>query len=707
MTLQNFHTVTTTSTQLDDINVRFVQTFGAVPQRGQGGRGRGGGGGRGGPGGRGGTSNLNIAIHYRHSDSTAANPLPTLGGESKLSAWDVPVSYSFTKAGFFQTLRGDFNHQQTDTLNLFAYNTNVASLAGIQGVSTDPFDYGSPNLSFSQFASLRDTNPATLTNRTLAIGDTIVKTHGRSTWRFGGDYRDIRSDSRIDTNARGSFVFTGAYTGVDFGDFLLGRPQQASVQFGPGLEQFRSTSWDLFVQDDWRVSDKITINAGLRYEYFSPVAESDNRLVTLDVPPDFSAAVPVVAGATGPYSGPLPDTIVRPFRTGFAPRLGAAWRPKQGWVLRGGYSINYNSSNYATIAQQLAGQPPFATANTVLAAVGVPIPLSTALCNPNPGVPCDTPFGTTTNSYAVDPNYRMGYVQIWNLDLQHDLSRTVQVGIGYTGTKGSDLDVQLAPNRGPNGLIIPDISPYIYEQSGAYSILESMTLRVRKRLSNGWGAGATYILSKSIDDASTIGGGGVVVAQNPLDLGAERGLSSFDQRNRLNADFTYELPFGDKKKWFDSGTPAAILGNWQFNGTVQLASGTPFTARILGGVGDVAGGVNGTLRADYNGQPISLSDPTTTLFFNKSAFSPPAPGTFGDSSRNMIIGPGTSVLNLGLTKNINFSATRGLSVQVLANNVLNTVQFASIDTVVNSRTFGYVTAARSMRKFQILTRLRF
>jgi hypothetical protein len=172
-------------------------------------------------------------------------------------------------------------------------------------------------------------------------------------------------------------------------------------------------------------------------------------------------------------------------------------------------------------------------------------------------------------------------------------------------------------------------------------------------------------------------------------------------------DFTYELPFGDKKKWFDSGTAAAILGNWQFNGTAQLASGTPFTARVLGGVGDVAGGVNGTLRANYNGQPISVSDPTTTLFFNTSAFTIPAPGTFGDASRNTITGPGTSVLNLGLTKNINFSASRGLSVQVLANNVLNTVQFASIDTVVNSRTFGYVTAARSMRRIQILTRLRF
>jgi hypothetical protein len=197
------------------------------------------------------------------------------------------------------------------------------------------------------------------------------------------------------------------------------------------------------------------------------------------------------------------------------------------------------------------------------------------------------------------------------------------------------------------------------------------------------------------------------VAQNDQDLAAERGLSSFDQRHRFNGDFTIELPFGEKKKWFESGMAASILGNWQFNGTVQLASGTPFTARVLGGFGDVAGGVNGTLRANYNGQPIAVSNPTTTLFFNTSAFTTPLPGTFGDAGRNTIIGPGTSVMNLGLTKNINFSATRGMSIQALANNVLNTVQFASIDTVVNSQTFGYVTGVRSMRKFTILTRLRF
>jgi hypothetical protein len=471
------------------------------------------------------------------------------------------------------------------------------------------------------------------------------------------------------------------------------------VQFNPNPVSFRSTSWDLFLQDDWRVRDTITVNAGLRYEYFSPLSEANNHLETLDAASGFTAAAPVAAGAISPYSGLLPDTVVRPFRDGFAPRVGVAWRPKQGTVVRTGYGINYNSSVYQYIAQQLANQCPCAVTNTLLASATTSVPFETALQNVQPG--------STLPIYGVDPGYRLGYVQIWNLDLQRDLTRTVQLGIGYNGTKGSNLDILRAPNRGPTGLLIQGVPPFIWESSGADSIMHSLTLRLRRRLTNGLAMGGTYILSRSIDDASSVAGGGGTVAQNDQDLAAERGLSSFDQRHRFSGDFTIELPFGSNKRWFNSGAAAAALGNWTLNGNAALASGTPFTARVLASIADVSKGVNGTLRANYNGQPISISDPTAAVFFNTSAFSIPLPGTFGNAGRNTIIGPGTSSMNLGLTKNITFDQTRGLSIQLLASNVFNTVQFASIDTVVNSPTFGQVTAVRPMRRIQLLFRFRF
>jgi hypothetical protein len=696
----NYHNVTTTTSQLDDINIRFVKTFGVVPQRGgRGGGGGGIGGGRGGAGaGRPGASNLNVSIHYRHSDNSNANPLPALGGQSTISAWDVPVGYSFTRLGMTHSLRFGFNQQRTETTNLFANSLNLAANAGVLGVSADPFDWGAPNLSFSDIASVRDTNPSTRTDRTVSAGDTITKVRGKQTLRFGGDYRTIRADSRTDANARGSFVFTGLYTGSDFADFLLGFPQQASVQFNPNPVSFRSTSWDLFVQDDWRATDTITVNAGLRYEYFSPLSEASNHLETLDAAAGFTAAVPVAAGASSPYSGLLPDTIVRPFRDGFAPRVGVAWRPKPGTVVRTGYGINYNSSVYQYIAQQLAAQCPCAVTNTLLASADTLVPIETALQHVQPG--------STLPIYGVDPNYRLGYVQVWNLDVQRDLTRIVQLGIGYNGTKGANLDILRAPNRGPTGLLIPGVPPFIWESSGADSIMHALTLRLRRRLTKGLAMGATYTLSRSIDDASSVAGGGGTVAQNDRDLAAERGLSSFDQRHRFAGDFTIELPFGANKRWLNSGAAAAALGNWTLNGNATLASGTPFTARVLGSISDVSGGVNGTLRANYNGQPISITDPTSAAFFNTAVFSIPAPGTFGNAGRNTIIGPGTSSMNLGLTKNITFD-TRGLSIQLLASNVFNTVQFASIDTVVNSPTFGQVTSVRPMRRMQLLFRFRF
>ena len=189
--------------------------------------------------------------------------------------------------------------------------------------------------------------------------------------------------------------------------------------------------------------------------------------------------------------------------------------------------------------------------------------------------------------------------------------------------------------------------------------MNSMTLSIRKRQSNGFGAGATYTLSKSMDDASSIGGGGTVVAQNPQDLGAEWGLSSFDQRHRFTGNVIVDLPFGEGKPWLTDGTSAALLGNWQLTGVVQAASGTPFTARVLGNIGDVATGVNGTLRPNYDGQPIAVGDPTVGLFFNTGAFEIPTSG-YGNAGRNTIIGPGTFNVNLGVMRSVTLGQNRVL-----------------------------------------------
>src|SRR5205085_9769789 len=172
------------------------------------------------------------------------------------------------------------------------------------------------------------------------------------------------------------------------------------------------------------------------------------------------------------------------------------------------------------------------------------------------------------NNYAVDKNYRLGYVQIWNANVQRELPAGLQLDADYTGTKGTHLDLVTAPNRGPSGLLIPGVQAFLLETSGANSIMHAGTLRLRKRLQKGVSFGLSYTYSKSIDDASSIGGvGSPVVAQDAFDIGAERGLSSFDQRHRFTATYIWELPFGTDKHWLNHGGLAATaFGDWTLSG---------------------------------------------------------------------------------------------------------------------------------------------
>ena len=710
-TTNNFYYSTTTATSADDINFRFIRQFGAQTRRGtRGGGGMGGGGGRGG-GGFGGGTNLNFSIHYHRQESTQATPLGASSGTSSQTGWDIPVGISFTTKGIMNQVRADYNLNKSTTTNAYAGVTNVAGQAGLQGTSTDPFDWGLPTLSFSGFTSLTDITPSSRHAQTFTLSDAMIRSVKRHNLRWGFGFSDTRLDNRTDANARGTYYFTGAFagggtatggSGTDFADFLLGYPQTATVQYGPGTEQFRSDSVNAYFQDDWRVSSNFTLNFGVRYEYQMPYSEADNRLATLDVNPDFTAAAPVLAGQNGPYYGQFSTTLVNPDRHAFAPRIGLAWRPKPKWVVRGGYGINYSSVPYLQIAQKLAAQPPFATNNTITVdpTTAMPSPLATILL---------TSTENFTNNFGVDPNYRIGYVQLWNADVQRDLTQTLNVGFSYIGTHGSSLDILRAPNRNPDGTpSIPGVAPFIWESSGGISNMHAFSVRARKRLSMGFQVGGTYTYSRAFDNASTLGGGGGVVAQNDKDLAAEYGPSSFDIRHRFTSDFSIELPFGSNRRWLTrEGLANEIFGGWMLNGTFSFSSGTPFTALVAGAVTDVSNGVSGSLRANYNGQPIALANPTIGEFFNTAAFTLPAAGTFGTSGRDTIVGPPQRSFNMALMKNFTVRGLRTLSLRIQANNVLNMVVWRGINTTQNSPGFGQVTSVGQMRSVQIVLRAGF
>jgi hypothetical protein len=677
---------------------------------------------------------INGGFSYNNLRSTLLNPFPGLGGKQNVQNFNGNFGYSAVKGRLLNSLRFNYNHSGSQATNQFTNVNDIEAQLGIGGVSQFPADFGLPVLNFApQFTSLQDVTPQNRTNQNYTISNSMSYSHGKHSWTWGGDVRHQLVDIRNSANARGTFTFTGSATldpalrgGIGseivqqpFADFLLGLAQQTSIQFGASTYHFSSNSFDLFAQDNWRAGKNLTFNLGLRYEFVNPLVESNNQLANLDVAPDLSHVALVLPGQVGPITGrKYGDSLIHPDRNNFAPRVGVAWKPYSKTVVRAGYGVNYNLAQYGSMATQLGFQPPFAVAQTNTAdpltnLTGLP------LQNGFPVAPAASP-NHITNTYAVDPNYRLPYVQSWNLNIQQEIKTSLVVNIGYTGSKGTHLDIVRAPDQlqtgGPRFLPCTPataaatdcVQPFLFESSEGSSILHAGSVRVRKRLRHGISVGGTYTYSKSIDNASSIGGGAVVVAQNDQDLGAERGLSSFDQRHRFTGDYLYQLPFGKDKKWLNSSSfGERVLSQITFSGNVTVASGHPFSPRFFGSGSDLSRGTLGTVRPDLvPGASLTVDHPTIQQWFNTAAFTAPT-GVFGDAGRNIIIGPGTVDFGMSVSKNVQLREMQGIEFRLSASNIFNTAHFSAIDTTLGSRTFGQVTSVGSMRKAQLLARYRF
>jgi hypothetical protein len=601
---------------------------------------------------------------------------------------------------------GNFSRNSNQTTPFFAYGTDAAS--GINGISQAPIDYGPSTLSFTNFASLGDSNAVRTVNQTTGVADTLTLIRGTHSITAGGGFRRMQINQKTDQNARGSFTFTGLETsafgptgqplpntGYDFADFLLGFPYSSSVS-GDRSDYFRASAWNAFIADDWHLRANLTINAGLRYEYFSAYNEKYNRLANLEVPIYF-AGVPtaVTAGTPG-----IPSGLVNPARNLFSPRLGVAWKPwtDRSTLVRLAYGIFYNGSVYAQFPSQLAAQPPFITNLSLINSTSAPIPIQNILTSASPS--------QLTNTYAVDPNYRPGYAQTWNVSIQQSLPKAFVLDLEYLGTKGTRLDTEIQPYSALVGAGGGRVASFIYDQSNGNSIYHALQTRLVRRFSRGVSMTALYTFSKSIDDASTIGGGMAVVAQNPLDLSAERGLSSFDQRHTLNLNYVLESPVGGpgaplhSYRWAERG-----FRDWSLSGGVTWSSGLPLTARLLGNQSDITGtGAVGSSRAEATGLPIEAGG---YPFFNPLAFTLPAPGELGNAGRNTIPGPQQLSLNLSLARSISFGERRRLEFRVDSRNFTNSVYYTSYGTVVNASNYGLATAAGAMRTLTFTTRFRF
>jgi hypothetical protein len=727
----NYQTITAAGQNALMGSLRYVRNFGQSTGFGPFGGGGGGGGRRGGQQSANTPKtlrqNINFGGSYSHSASDNRNIFLPLGGSTASDGYNISAGYTIGYGRITNNATITWNRSHATTSNYFTNGTvNPAADAGVlignSAIASNSFYYGVPTLTFTGLTGLNSTKPSDTINQSISFSDFVSWNYKKHNLRFGGDFRRVHADTltapgnlQSGASPLGSFTFTGYATqpagssslsnGYGFADFLLGRPQQAAVQAGLQKTYLRANVWDLYANDDWRILPRLSLNYGLRYEYFSPYSEINNRLANIDHNADFTQIAAVSPGQTGPYTGTTyPGTLVNPDRTMFSPRFGFAWRPNskllEQTVVRGGYGINYNTQQYSSFAQQLAFQPPFSVTQTNivnLQGCGV-LQLSNAFN-------CST--AAVQNNYSVNLNYRLGNVQVWNLDIQRTLPMGVVLNVGYNGAKGGDLDIVRAPNRTATGILTSTAQPFYYEDSLGFSRFHALSINARKRMQKGISLQATYQYGHSIDNASSIGGSTVTPAQNDKNLGAEEGNSSFDIRHKLTGNWVMELPFGPNRAFLaKGGFWSKALDGFSLSGDYTFATGTYYTPHYNSTVAGTATGANNTLRPDRVFTQGIAGSGTILQWFNAAAFTTPANG-FGTASRGSIRGPGTVAVDASLSRTIALGETRSFEARMTANNVFNTVQYSGIDTSLNSRTFGQVTSTASMRRITFQARYRF
>jgi len=725
----NYQRIAAAGNNTAALSARFVRNIGAQPNFGGGFGGSAGGGRRqrqDAP--KSLRQNFNASFNYQHGASDSLGTFAVQDTKAASDGYGLGVGYSIGYGRFNNNITLNWNRSHALTTNLYTGTPiDPTAAAGINvpkpSTVTPGFYSGLPVISLTNFTSFGGGNPTDSVNQTIAFGDVVSWNHKKHNLRLGFDVRRVHYDVLGSSNVLGSLTFTGyattapsrdtttanTPTGSSFADFLLGAPQQSKIQAASFKTYLRETVWDGYVNDDFRLLPNLTVNAGIRYEYFAPYVEKFDRLVNLDHNADFTQVAAVVANGTGPFSGKFPRSLVQPDRTMFSPRIGIAYRPK--WpkqtVIRAGYGINYNTGQYSRFARSLQSQPPFAITQTNTAGQSGCGTYGTFTLANSFGCTAST---TTQNNFAVNRNYRLGRVQVVNADIQKTLPLGIVLNVGYNGSFGGDLDLLRAPNHTATGVTSADATAFTYEDSIADSRFNSLTINARKRMQKGIALGASYVYGHSIDNASSIGGsGGNIIAQNDQRLDLEYGNSSFDVRHSVSGNYVFELPFGPNRAFFNQGgVMPKILDGFSVSGTFTFASGTYFTPSYASTIAQVASGGNYTLRPDRVFSQ-SISGPgSSSLWFNNSAFTAPtSPSGYGTASRNSIEGPGTVSMNMSLARTQSFGGTKSFEARVTANNAFNTVQYAGINTVLNSATFGRVTSTASPRQLTVQARYRF
>lgn len=603
---------------------------------------------------------------------------------------DLRVSYTRVSSGAFHENLG----------------TSLNQMVGLPELSDDSRDHGLSFITVTGYSPLGDefNNPQGSTTGTVQVIDTMTYANGAHLFKFGADLQFSRQDAFRDVQSRGLLTFSSfpaAFTGNALADLLLGLPLVTGGARLDNPQRLRTQSYNLFLQDDIQIGSNLTVSAGLRYEYASPPVDADDRANVYD--PSTGSLVAVGTGGI-PRAGYEGD------RNNLAPRLGAALALNDGrTVVRGGWGLYYDQAALAP-GEALYFNQPYFDFNLFFPLPGLPL----SLADPFPSF---FPVALPPSALTVQRDLQSPYLQHWNATVQQEIGDGRSIEVAYVGSRGSNLlrgrDINQAGaspdplNLRPNPLFADIVSL----ESRGRSRYHSLQITGEQRLRSGLSVLAAYTLGKSEDDGSDFfsSAGDPNFPQDSNNPDAEYGRSNFDIRHRLSVSFAYELPFGRNQG--NRGALADIFGDWQVAGVVSVQSGAPFTVALLpeidnSNTGRAALGFGANDRPNLVGS-AALGDPSAAGWFNTEAFTFPAFGSFGDSPRNGLEGPGLANVNLALLRRVGLSDAVDLQFRLEAFNLFNRTNFNLPDAFLGSPTFGQILSAQAARRLQLGLKLLF
>jgi hypothetical protein len=657
-------------------------------------------------------------VRYSKSDSDIAQPglLPYRGLAYPLNAQNVvaqethvfgPAAVNTIKLGYSRGFLASA---------LIPADSPLGPAVGFKELAPLPPDYGLTQTTITGFSGFGfAANTFRQWTNTYALSDTASFIRGRHSMSFGGDIRHNRAPQITTNGSNGSVTYSDRFTGFSMADYVLGTFTSASAQGFTNVRDYRFNQYAVFFQDDFKTTQRLTLNFGLRYEYNQPWREMsgsegffdmEDRVLRLAKDPSHFGV-----NITAPFLvvGGVRTGVVRPDFMDLAPRIGLAYRITDRMVIRSGYGIFY-AMNQGNDSGAISQNPGATVATSYVNSPGaVPRLADTLFDNPVQSV-----GGAATQLQPIDPDKRTPYMQQWNLNIQRELPGAVLFEIGYIGSKGTHLmerlDINQARLNAPGENLpvqqrrpFPQFQSILLYQGGETSTYHAMTVHLERRFAQGFHLLTNYTFAKSIDTSSRSIDDGASphhVSSNPK---LERGLSAFDIRQRFVASALYELPFGRGKAFLGNlaGPAGWLVAGWQLNGILQLQTGNPFSVTVAGDRSNT--GVFATQRPNRVAHGIlDGSEQSPQRWFDTSAYVINPLNTFGNAGRNTLFQDGTRTLDLSLFKNNRFGAEGRFNLQIRAEafNVTNAVNFGRPGASVNGANFGVVTDAGLSRELQ-------